>query len=137
MIAPQQDPVGRDAIPFGDDHLVVAYDLPGTASARVLWSTGRGNALRSGSCVTPAPAPLGASVRVASSGVNDLRITWQAQPGATGYSVYRSAGPTMTGAVRVGRVWSTSFVDPGARTSTAPRYSYEVRALTACSPESL
>lgn len=27
---------------------VVAYDLPGTAGARVLWSTGRGSFLRAG-----------------------------------------------------------------------------------------
>ena len=28
---------------------VLAYDLPGTANARILWGTGRGNYLRSGS----------------------------------------------------------------------------------------
>lgn len=116
---------------------LVAYDLPGSASARVLWSTGRGNPLRSGSCLTPAPPALGATVRVAQSGSNDLRITWQAQPGATGYSVYRATGPGMTGAVRVGRVPGTSFVDVGARTSTAPRFNYQVRAISDCSPEGL
>ena len=115
---------------------LVAYDLPGTANARVLWSTGRGNALRSGSCVTTAPAPLGASVRVAVSGTNDLRVTWQSQPGATSYSVYRSTSRDMTGAIRIGRVSVTSFVDPGARTSAAPRYSYEVHAVAGCSAES-
>lgn len=34
----------------------VAYDLPGSAQARVLWGTGRGNLLRNG--VAPAPPPL-------------------------------------------------------------------------------
>lgn len=32
----------------------LAYDLPGTANARVLWATGRGNYLRSGSPITKA-----------------------------------------------------------------------------------
>jgi uncharacterized repeat protein (TIGR01451 family) len=32
----------------------VAYDLPGTANARILWGTGRGNTLRTGS-VVPGP----------------------------------------------------------------------------------
>ena len=34
---------------------VVAYDLPGTAGARVLWATGRGSTLRAG---TPGPVEL-------------------------------------------------------------------------------
>jgi uncharacterized repeat protein (TIGR01451 family) len=33
---------------------LVAYDLPGTANARILWGTGRGNTLRTGS-VVPGP----------------------------------------------------------------------------------
>jgi uncharacterized repeat protein (TIGR01451 family) len=41
---------------------VVVYDIPGTAGARLLWSTGRGNYLRSGSAVTGSLA--GSSVGV-------------------------------------------------------------------------
>jgi hypothetical protein len=36
---------------------LVAYDLPGTANARILWATGRGNYQRTGS-VDPSPLPI-------------------------------------------------------------------------------
>jgi uncharacterized repeat protein (TIGR01451 family) len=52
---------------------LVAYDLPGTANARILWGTGRGSYQRTGSVlagsltgsgmsVTPAAAPAGAKI---------------------------------------------------------------------------
>ncbi len=114
---------------------LVAYDLPGTANARVLWSTGRGNLQRSGSCIAPVPAAVDASVRVGRSGTSDLLVSWQPQPGAAGYAVWRSSSPSMAGAVRVGRTPVTSLVDPGARTSTAPRLFYQVRAVNMCNIE--
>ncbi len=46
----------------GTAHMgVVAYDLPGTAGARLLWGTGRGTYLRAGTppSVAAAPAPVG------------------------------------------------------------------------------
>ena len=38
---------------------VVAYDLPGTAGARLLWATGRGSSLRTGVPLPSSPAPFG------------------------------------------------------------------------------
>ncbi len=43
----------------------VAYDLPGTGNARVLWSTGRGNYLRNGYVVAQ-PGTLARSTKYAS-----------------------------------------------------------------------
>ena len=111
---------------------VVAYDLPGTASARVLWSTGRGNAQRSGSCVAGVPEEVDATVRIGRSGTSDLVVSWQPQPEAAAYAVWRATAATMAGATHIGSSSATSYVDVGARSSAAPRYYYEVRAVSAC-----
>jgi hypothetical protein len=47
---------------------VVAYDLPGTAGARILWGTGRGSPHRRGVAV-PGPGPLPALV------LSDAQVT--------------------------------------------------------------
>ena len=114
---------------------LVAFDLPGTAAARVLWATGRGNFQRSGSCLAPIPAAVDASVRVGRSGANDLVVSWQPQAGAASYALWRATSPSMTGAMRVGETTSTSYLDPGARTDSAPRYFYEARAVNPCGAE--
>jgi hypothetical protein len=55
---------------------VVAYDLPNTASAKVLWGTGRGNFKRTGTSPVPVPsiAPQDASIVEGSSGSSSLEI---------------------------------------------------------------
>jgi uncharacterized repeat protein (TIGR01451 family) len=45
----------------------VAYDLPGTAQARILWGTGRGNYLRNGSVETAPPGNLDESYKSVSN----------------------------------------------------------------------
>ncbi len=49
----------------------VAYDLPGTADARILWGTGRGSYLRTGSVVPGPLQPWRASVRPILPGPGD------------------------------------------------------------------
>ncbi len=44
-----------------------AYDLPGTANARILWGTGRGNYLRNGSVETVRPGSLDKSFKAVSN----------------------------------------------------------------------
>lgn len=114
---------------------IIAYDLPGTANARVLWGTGRGNAQRSGSCIASLPAAVDASLRVGRSGANDLAVSWQPQPGAAAYTIWRATTPSMTGAVQVGAAAGTSFTDLGARTNPASQYFYEARAVNVCGKE--
>jgi uncharacterized repeat protein (TIGR01451 family) len=69
---------------------LVAYDLPGTVNARILWGTGRGNYLRTGSFV---PGPLQSwrtSVQPALPGPGD-RLTYTIQlknPGPALPNVY-------------------------------------------------
>lgn len=109
---------------------VVVYDFPGSANARVLWSTGRGNLRRTGGCLAgPAPA-VDASVRGASA-ANDVVLSWQPQIGAAAYAVWRSTSRNLSGAMRIGTTGATSFTDAGARLSGVSYY-YEVRALNAC-----
>jgi hypothetical protein len=64
MAAPTLANIDSDAdleVVIGTAHMgVVAYDLPSTANARVLWGTGRGSYLRSGTpvvCLTPPSSP--------------------------------------------------------------------------------
>ncbi len=112
---------------------VVAYDLPGTANARVLWSTGRWNNQRSGSCIAATPGPVDATVSASRSG-SDVALGWAPQAGAAEYHVWRSTAPNMSGAVRVGVTGSTSFVDAGAA-AAGSSYYYQVRSRNACGVE--
>ena len=114
---------------------VVAYDLPGTSNARVLWATGRGNQERSGSCSAPLPGAVDNSVRVSRSGTTGLTIAWGSQTGATSYSIWRSASPTFVGATRLATTAATSFVDAGARAPGTPSYYYQVRLRNTCGAE--
>lgn len=114
---------------------LVAYDLPGTPDARVLWATGRGNNLRSGSCIAAVPPAVDDSLRIGRSGANDLVVSWQPQAGAAAYAVWRSSSAGMGAPVLVGRTTGTSIVDPGAPTSPAPRYFYQVGAVNVCGVE--
>lgn len=114
---------------------LVAYDLPGTAGARVLWGTGRGNLQRSGSCLAPTPPEVDSSVRLRRSGPGDVMVSWQPQGRAASYAVWRATSPTMAGAIRVGTASGTSLADPGAAGDPPPAYFYEVRSVSACGAE--
>lgn len=110
---------------------IVAYDLPGTANARVLWSTGRGNGQRAASCIAPAPAAVDASVRANPSGVSDVVLSWQPQPGTAEYAIWRSSSRDMAGAVKIGRASATSHIDFGARAAGTSNF-YQIRAVNVC-----
>ncbi len=63
MAAPTLANIDDDAdleVVIGTAHTgLVAYDLPGTAAARILWGTGRGSYRRTGvSALTPPPPPI-------------------------------------------------------------------------------
>jgi uncharacterized repeat protein (TIGR01451 family) len=87
----------------------VAYDMPGTASARVLWGTGRGNYQRTGSLLYGSLANSWASVHPLRPGPGE----------ALNYTIHlENPGPALTG-VRVtdtlaaevsylGNLWASS-----------------------------
>lgn len=88
---------------------VVAYDLPGTANARILWNTGRGNYRRSGS-------PVEGSLRGSEVSVTPLR---PAAGDTISYTVVlRNSGPTLPTAhmtatlagdvLPLGNVWASA-----------------------------
>jgi uncharacterized repeat protein (TIGR01451 family) len=88
---------------------LVAYDLPGTAQARILWGTGRGNYQRTGS-------PLSGSLQEARKSVSS---GWAAPGGVLTYTIaLHNPGPALPG-VRVtdtlpaetqygGNLWASS-----------------------------
>ena len=61
MAAPTLANIDSDAdfeLVIGTAHTgLVAYDLPGSANARILWGTGRGSMLRSAAAPSAPPSP--------------------------------------------------------------------------------
>jgi hypothetical protein len=103
----------------------VAYDLPNTASARVLWGTGRGSMLRAGSPALAACYAL--TLNVVPAGAGALAAS-PANCGTTGYapgSVVTLTTTPSAGASLIG--WSAS---PGANTSITLTLSAD-RTVTA------
>src|SRR5438309_533281 len=112
---------------------VVAYKLPNTANARVLWGTGRGNYGRTGVSVTvtappppdttPPLVPTGLTASAVSS--SQINLSWTASSdnvGVSGYRVYR-------GGTQIATTSTTSFANTGLSASTT--YSYTVAAYDA------
>jgi subtilisin-like proprotein convertase family protein len=87
------------------------------------------------SCGDPVPGAMGESLRVDPSGAEDLSFTWQSEPGATEYRIWRSTDPTLQGAVMVGQTAGTSLVESGGRTSASTLVFYQVRAVNSCNWE--
>ena len=114
---------------------LVAYDLPGTAGARVLWGSGRGGFLRGGACAQPRPAEVRDSLRVTRSGTADIRLAWSAAAGAASYRGYRSTSAQMTGATRIGETTALALVDPGAQQDGVRAVFYQVRGANGCGVE--
>src|SRR5213596_3109675 len=112
---------------------VVAYKLPNTANARVLWGTGRGNYGRTAVSVTvtappppdttPPSVPTGLTAGAVSS--SQINLSWTASSdnvGVSGYRVYR-------GGTQIATTSTTSFANTGLSPSTT--YSYAVAAFDA------
>src|SRR5438309_4804397 len=112
---------------------VVAYKLPNTANARVLWGTGRGSYGRTGVSVTvtappppdttPPTVPTGLTATAVSS--SQINLSWTASSdnvGVSGYRVYR-------GGTQIATTSTTSFANTGLSASTT--YSYTVAAYDA------
>src|SRR5207253_7899812 len=112
---------------------VVAYKLPNTANARVLWGTGRGNYGRTGvpgtvtapppPDTTPPSVPTGLTASAVSS--SQINLSWAASSdnvGVSGYRVFRDGAQIAT-------TGATSFTNTGLSPSTT--YSYAVAAFDA------
>src|SRR2546430_1094146 len=112
---------------------VVAYKLPNTANARVLWGTGRGNYVRTGTSVTviappppdttPPTVPTGLTATAVSS--SQINLSWTASSdnvGVSGYRVYR-------GGTQIATTSATSFANTGLAPSTT--YTYTIAAYDA------
>ncbi len=83
-------------------------------------------------CGEPLPAPVGNSVVVAAFPPDDIALSWGSVAGVSGYRVWRSTSPQMTGAVLVGQTGATSLVENGGLTDPAPIVFYDVRSVNAC-----
>src|SRR5437016_3814208 len=112
---------------------VVAYKLPNTANARILWGTGRSNYGRTAVSVTvtappppdttPPSVPTGLTASAVSS--SQINLSWAASSdnvGVSGYRVYR-------GGTQIATTSATSFTNTGLAPSTT--YSYTVAAYDA------
>ncbi len=93
---------------------LVAYDLPGTSRARILWGTGRGNYLRNGYLKNP-PPPTGSleksykSVKVTSDGVNAvLAYTIHLENSGVDLPTVRLTDTLPTGMQYQGNLWASS-----------------------------
>jgi uncharacterized repeat protein (TIGR01451 family) len=87
---------------------LVAYDLPGTAGARLLWPTGRGNYQRSGSLLRGNLDSSQASVQptLVSPGEALTYAVWLRNPGPTLYGVQMTA--TLPGETTyLGNLWAS------------------------------
>src|SRR5437016_2257343 len=112
---------------------VVAYKLPNTANARILWGTGRSNYGRTAVSVTvtappppdttPPSVPTGLTASAVSS--SQINLSWAASSdnvGVSGYRVYR-------GGTQIATTSATSFTNTGLAPSTT--YTYTVAAYDA------
>jgi len=101
---------------------VVAYKLPNTANARILWGTGRSNYGRTAVSVTvtappppdttPPSVPTGLTASAVSS--SQINLSWAASSdnvGVSGYRVYR-------GGTQIATTSATSFTNTGLAPST-------------------
>src|SRR5438309_945098 len=113
---------------------VVAYKLPNTANARVLWGTGRGNYGRTGVPVTvtaspppdttPPSVPTGLTASAVSS--SQINLSWAASSdnvGVSGYRVFRDG-------TQIATTSATSFTN-NTGLSPSTTYSYAVAAFDA------
>ncbi len=90
---------------------VVAYDLPGTANARVLWATGRGGLMRAGVAEGPSCARLTISASPANGG--SAEASPPNCPSGEGYTLGSSVTLTATaasGSTFLG--WSGALLSP-------------------------
>ncbi|HEX6850138.1 MAG TPA: S8 family serine peptidase [Candidatus Polarisedimenticolaceae bacterium] len=83
------------------------------------------------SCGSPAPGPVPATLGVALENATDLRLSWDAVPGAASYRIWRSPTPDFASQSLAGTSAATTFVDAGAAGSGVDAY-YRVRAVNAC-----
>lgn len=100
---------------------VIAYDLPGTANARILWGTGRGNFQRSGS---PLRGSLSTSVKTV-----DRTVAAPGDPLAYLVRLSNPAGPTLVGA-RVTDTLPAGVVYANDLWASAGSYAYAGGVIT-------
>ncbi len=75
------------------------------------------------------------ALRVATSGANDVQLSWTGVSNAPLYDARRAAGATMSGATPIGTTGALSLLDPGARTDGKKIVYYQVRGRNACGVE--
>ena len=102
---------------------LVAWSLDLTATAPI-----RCAALECGADLVPIEV---AGLRANSENGADIRLSWDAVAGASGYRVWSSDGPTFETEAFVGATTATDIADLDARTAPGPRY-YRVRAVNSC-----
>jgi hypothetical protein len=122
--APSLGNIDADAdleVVVGTSHTgAVAYDLPGTANARILWGTGRGNLKRTGAVpvIPPAVSIADATVAEGNQGVTAVSTTL-ALSRATGVPVtvaYATGGGTATAGTDYTAASGVVTFPPGALT---------------------
>jgi uncharacterized repeat protein (TIGR01451 family) len=87
---------------------LVAYDLPGTTNARILWGTGRGNALRTGSVVPGPRQSWRANVQPIRPGPGDtLAYTIQLENPGPALSNVRVTSTLPAGTHYLGNLWAS------------------------------
>ena len=97
----------------------VAYDLPGTANARVLWGTGRGSYKRTGVAPTPPPLLKLTSPRPnqVTSGVSSLSFTVEVA-GVAGQVTLSAGAPRGPAPLPTVTISPTTLSGPGQATVT-------------------
>jgi hypothetical protein len=104
LAAPTLANIDADAdleVVVGTSHSgVVAYDLPGTANARILWGTGRGNLQRTGAlpAIPPAASIADATVAEGNAGTTSatFAVTLSRVPGTAVTVAYATSNGTAT-----------------------------------------
>jgi Calx-beta domain/FG-GAP-like repeat len=103
---------------------VVAYDLPGTANARVLWGTGRGNIQRTGALPATPPTLSIADVSVTEgdqgSTPMNFAVTLSRTTGVPVTVTYATGGGTATAGTDYTAASGTLSLPAGTTTSSIP-----------------
>ncbi|HET9315753.1 MAG TPA: FG-GAP-like repeat-containing protein, partial [Vicinamibacteria bacterium] len=130
LAAPTLANIDGDAdleVVVGTSHTgVIAYDLPGTANARVLWGTGRGNYQRTGAlpAIPPAASIADATVTEGNAGNTPATfgVTLSRPSGVPVTIVFATSAGTATAGVDYGSTSGVVTFPPGtvARTVTVP-----------------
>jgi hypothetical protein len=79
----------------------------------------------------PAPSAEVAGLRIERSGSSDLRLSWQALAGASGYRVWKSARPDSGTQKFVGSTTGTEIVEPNGAAGLEGWF-YQVKATNSC-----